>query len=447
MTKPATGLSLLVIILLTLAMSSNGHDISDSVRLLDDKLSDYNKMLRPIRNQSDTLTVQIGLDLVSIQEFEEKDERISYTGILIMLWKDELFTWDPDKYGGVKNIEVDSTRLWIPHITNTNAVGSVDQISNDWQMVNVTYQGFVTYGVGNVFTSSCHVDVTYYPWDRQSCEFNFLLVNYDLSKLAPWPFSKTVMTNFYEENRAWQLLNSSITTDGTITIFRIELGRRPQFVIVNIILPMILLSFLGVFNFLIPIESGERISFCLTVLLSIAVFLTLVSETLPRVSEPMSYFSFYLVSVLIINVCATLATIINLRFYFADEEDKPGRFWTCFAGGILCRCNTKNTKAKAKTEQTYTDGQGKSPSVNDTNRVLRNGSILCHNNIGSHGFTMDDIHTDFENNSLGDDVNNIKKLVTWKNVSTASDRFLFVLFLLCLIADTVIFFTTISSGS
>jgi len=203
MTKPATGLSLLVIVLLTLAMSSNGHDISDSLRLLDDKLSDYNKMLRPIRNQSDTLTVQIGLDLVSIQEFEEKDERISYTGILIMSWKEELFTWDPDKYGGVKNIEVDSTTLWIPHIINTNAVGSVNQISNDWQMVNVTHQGFASYWVGNVFTSSCHVDVTYYPWDRQSCQLNFMLVNYDFSKLTPWPLSKTVMTNFYEESRAF----------------------------------------------------------------------------------------------------------------------------------------------------------------------------------------------------------------------------------------------------
>ena len=264
-----------------------------------------------------------------------------------------------------------------------------------------------------------------------------MLVNYDYSKFTPWPFSKTVMTNFYEESQTWQLF------DGSLTMFAIELGRRPQFVIVNIILPIILLSFLGVFDFLIPVESGERISYCLTVLLAIAVFLTLVSETLPRVSEPMSYFSYYLLSVLIINVCATIATIINLRFYFAQEDDKPGRFWTCFSRGILCRCNKKNTNTKA--EQTCKYVPGTSQTASTCNSVLQyNTFILYPNDIGKHIVTNNDNSISVGNDPVKHDVQSINKHVTWKEVSCSIDRFLFVLFFLCLITDTVIFITTIS---
>ncbi|KAH3851022.1 hypothetical protein DPMN_093549 [Dreissena polymorpha] len=76
------------------------------------------------------------------------------------------------------------------------------------------------------------------------------------------------------------------------------------------------MSALNILVYLIPTECGERISFCLAELLSIAVFLTLVGDNLPKNSNPMSLFSYYLVSVLVISVAITLAVICSLHVYY-----------------------------------------------------------------------------------------------------------------------------------
>ena len=49
-------------------------------------------------------------------------------------------------------------------------------------------------------------------------------------------------------------------------------------------LPIILSSILVTLVFLVPVESGEKLSYILTVLLTIAVFLTIIGDTLPAIS-------------------------------------------------------------------------------------------------------------------------------------------------------------------
>ena len=75
-------------------------------------------------------------------------------------------------------------------------------------------------------------------------------------------------------------------------IFQLE--RKPQYVIINIILPISFLNLLNALVFVLPAESGERVSYSLTVLLSIAVFMTIVSDIPPRTSEPTPLISYLL---------------------------------------------------------------------------------------------------------------------------------------------------------
>ena len=53
-------------------------------------------------------------------------------------------------------------------------------------------------------------------------------------------------------------------------------------------MPIVLNSILMNAVFALPIESGEKMSYCLTVLLSYVVFLTWVTENLPPVSTDTS---------------------------------------------------------------------------------------------------------------------------------------------------------------
>ena len=434
----------LCVIIVYLAVHVEGQHLNDSARLLSDKLTNYNKMLRPRFNQSKQMDIYLGLDLVSIQEFQEKEERISYTALLYLVWHDETFTWDPTLYGGLQEIDIDANSVWIPHMLNMNAVGSIDRISDDWHKVTVNHEGLVSYWTGNVFSSSCFVDVTYYPWDRQRCDLLFMAANYDASRLTSAPYEDKVSTNYFYESRAWKLINTSAERlNESLVSFVIYLERRPRFVVVNIILPMVLLSFLGVFVFLMPVECGERISYCLTVLLAIAVFLTLVSDTLPRVSDPMSYFSFYLVSVLVISVLETVSTILNLRLYYGDEDDEPGAFWSCFTCMMRCKCRREKQR-KHRTKYPSTSREQTSSHSNGWNS-RQNGIILYPPKRPDALDHM--MFNAFQNGDVTNKETNIKHKVTWKDVSSTVDRFLFVFFSLLLISDTVVFIVYLSRGN
>jgi len=61
----------------------------------------------------------------------------------------------------------------------------------------------------------------------------------------------------------------------------VVIRRRPLFYTVNLLLPSIFLMVMDVVGFYLPPDSGERVSFKVTLMLGYSVFLIIVSDTLP----------------------------------------------------------------------------------------------------------------------------------------------------------------------
>lgn len=62
---------------------------------------------------------------------------------------------------------------------------------------------------------------------------------------------------------------------------QVVIRRRPLFYTVNLLLPSIFLMLMDIVGFYLPPDSGERVSFKITLLLGYSVFLIIVSDTLP----------------------------------------------------------------------------------------------------------------------------------------------------------------------
>lgn len=88
----------------------------DAKRLYDDLLSNYNKLVRPVVNVSDALTVRIKLKLSQLIDVNLKNQIMTTNLWVEQSWFDYKLKWEPREYGGVEMLHVPSDHIWRPDI-------------------------------------------------------------------------------------------------------------------------------------------------------------------------------------------------------------------------------------------------------------------------------------------------------------------------------------------
>lgn len=92
----------------------------DAKRLYDDLLSNYNKLVRPVVNVSDALTVRIKLKLSQLIDVNLKNQIMTTNLWVEQTWYDYKLKWEPKEYGGVEMLHVPSDHIWRPDIVLYN---------------------------------------------------------------------------------------------------------------------------------------------------------------------------------------------------------------------------------------------------------------------------------------------------------------------------------------
>jgi len=110
---------LLVALLLADSISPSNAD-QDAKRLYEDLLTDYNRLIRPVGNNSDKLTVKLGLKLSQLIDVNLKNQIMTTNMWVEQEWMDYKLKWDPNDYGGVKTLHVPSENIWLPDIVLYN---------------------------------------------------------------------------------------------------------------------------------------------------------------------------------------------------------------------------------------------------------------------------------------------------------------------------------------
>uniref|UniRef100_T1GBX2 Neurotransmitter-gated ion-channel ligand-binding domain-containing protein n=1 Tax=Megaselia scalaris TaxID=36166 RepID=T1GBX2_MEGSC len=96
----------------------------DAKRLYDDLLSNYNKLVRPVVNVTDALTVRIKLKLSQLIDVNLKNQIMTTNLWVEQSWYDYKLKWDPKEYGGVEMLHVPSDHIWRPDIVLYNNYNS-----------------------------------------------------------------------------------------------------------------------------------------------------------------------------------------------------------------------------------------------------------------------------------------------------------------------------------
>ena len=288
--------------------------------------SSYNKYLRPVKNLTTRTDIKLSLSLIAIVNFNEVGETITVTGILFMSWRDELLTWDPAEFDNVSHIHVPQDLIWRPYVNLENSVIKLGDLGNPFLQVDLHHDGMIEWEPVEEFTISCHLDLYMFPFDTQKCSLVFEAYGMHEHDEKFLPGRPDLDLHEYTGTSGWVVTETKIETaeiHGTTHILcSLTLSRKHLYVVLNIFCPIILLSILNICVFLIPVDSGEKIGFAVTMFLSMIVFLTIVSSKLPENSDRISLLNIYVFVSTVLSTLIAIITIIEIRVYFKDPT-KP----------------------------------------------------------------------------------------------------------------------------
>ncbi|OCT72556.1 hypothetical protein XELAEV_18035536mg [Xenopus laevis] len=94
---------------------------------------------------------------------------------------------------------------------------------------------------------------------------------------------------------------------------------RPLFYAVNLLLPSMFLMVMDIIGFYLPPDSGERVSFKITLLLGYSVFLIIVSDTLPATAIGTPLIGVYFVVCMALLVISLTETILIVRLVHKQD--------------------------------------------------------------------------------------------------------------------------------
>ncbi|XP_055618524.1 acetylcholine receptor subunit alpha-like isoform X3 [Toxorhynchites rutilus septentrionalis] len=317
----------------------------DAKRLYDDLLSNYNKLVRPVVNVTDALTVKIKLKLSQLIDVNLKNQIMTTNLWVEQTWYDYKLKWEPKEYGGVEMLHVPSDHIWRPDIVlYNNADGNFEVTLATKATLN--YTGRVEWRPPAIYKSSCEIDVEYFPFDEQTCVMKFGSWTYDGFQVDLRHIDEVNDTNVVEvgvdlsefyTSVEWDILEvPAVRNEKFYTCcdepylditFNITMRRKTLFYTVNLIIPCMGISFLTILVFYLPSDSGEKVSLSISILLSLTVFFLLLAEIIPPTSLVVPLLGKFVLFTMILDTFSICVTVIVLNIHFRSPQTHTMAPW------------------------------------------------------------------------------------------------------------------------
>lgn len=305
-------------------------------RLLKKLFLGYNKWSRPVANISDAVLVRFGLSIAQLIDVDEKNQMMTTNVWVKQEWHDYKLRWDPLEYENVTSIRIPSELIWRPDIVLYN------NADGDFAVTHLTKahlfsDGRIKWTPPAIYKSSCSIDVTFFPFDQQNCTMKFGSWTYDRAKIDLISMHNHVDQLDYWESGEWVIVNAvgnynikkyecctEIYSDITYSFI---IRRLPLFYTINLIIPCLLISCLTVLVFYLPSECGEKITLCISVLLSLTVFLLLITEIIPSTSLVIPLIGEYLLFTMIFVTLSIIITVFVLNVHHRSPRTHTMPAW------------------------------------------------------------------------------------------------------------------------
>ena len=403
------------------------------------------------------MNVTVDMVLYALNDYDEVAGNIELVGALKMSWTDYVAAADKHEFSYNRSgtsFLVPHNKIWTPKLVLSNAVDDVSAVGDHSYMCRFHMDTYRVQWMPRVLIKgACSPDVTYYPFDRQSCVFTYIPWGYYSDEVLLFHRKGDWDLRSYEENGEWTLIETKTETFISSSTSKLTLSltieRKPLYFAFNIILPILVLCGLNSMVFWLPAASGERVGFSVTCFLSFVVLLNLVFDILPRSSSPISYLCYYLVVMMAFSGLTTGIVIIEMNVFHNTEDSKVPEWLQIlikvitFRWRSICRHNkvsdtsTKTSSVNLKKDSTRStssdDNNALAGSDHDKSLIIVKSKMkkeIKMNNKGDLAIDLSkkkDIRKELQHSATEDSTKDSE--ITWLMVGHLLDKFFFCAFL------------------
>ncbi|XP_003226473.1 acetylcholine receptor subunit alpha isoform X1 [Anolis carolinensis] len=425
---------------------------SHETRLVSDLFSKYNKVVRPVSNHRDPVRVTVGLQLIQLINVDEVNQIVTTNVRLKQQWMDVNLKWNPEDYGGVKQIRIPSEDIWRPDLVLYNNADG-DFAINKFTKILLNYTGHITWTPPAIFKSYCEIIVTHFPFDEQNCSMKLGTWTYDGTMVVINPESdRPDLSNYMgsgewimKDYRGWkhEVTYACCPDLPYLDItYHFVMLRLPLYFIVNVIIPCLLFSFLTGLVFYLPTDSGEKMTLSISVLLSLTVFLLVIVELIPSTSSAVPLIGKYMLFTMVFVIASIIITVIVINTHHRNPSTHTMPQWVrkIFIDTIpnLMFFSTMKRPSKNKQEKkifsedidiSEISGKQGPATVNFQSSLIKNPEVKSA--IEGIKYIAETMKSDQESNNAAEE---------WKFVAMVVDHLLLGIFMsVCIIGTLAVF--------
>ena len=217
-------------------------------------------------------------------------------------------SWNVSRFD-ITELSVGSNYLWTPDVVLVNSAdgkysrnrehyalilrhdGRSRPVADTALILLFHSTGYVRFMFQDLWKTICKVRSTYFPFDQQRCTIIIRSGAHD-SQSIKFILRRPIQGHSFIRGE-WELVHSytDITDervsdfgeiDYSLVRFTLVLKRNHLYYLIKIILPFAMVSFVTLFTFLLPPQTGEKLTLNVTILLSLVIYLQLLSEYIPK---------------------------------------------------------------------------------------------------------------------------------------------------------------------
>ncbi|XP_052683848.1 neuronal acetylcholine receptor subunit beta-3-like [Crassostrea angulata] len=330
------------------------NETIDNESILQEKLfKNYNRYRKPVKVSSNRIFVSLTLDILSLPKLDIKSQTLHAANWLTYSWTDEYLTWNSSVFSNIDYVRLPADKIWIPSVCNLQEISGRRCLTYD--SVKDSRSEAVIHSSGQVYLTEtmdsivlCKFDALHFPFDTQTCIFSFISSTGRFQKTYLAVNKSSYESRYFIGNEEWDLISTNVQAKFDMLNMKIVLKRRPLFIVLTVVLPIVALSIMNAFCFLLPIESGEKMGTSVALFLTFAVFGTIISDTMPQNAANISWFMVYVTTQILLSGLTVIMETVVLHLY----HKYAGRSETIYIDKV-CTLHNANNKTKDKSKEKY----------------------------------------------------------------------------------------------